>query len=152
MWKYYDVFQIKFIEYENLLRGSEEMICTSNYAKHNDHPLAISISRFTPHFFKGRTYIALAPTESILAEWRTAIASNDAKRIKEAKKRFTERYKTEVLANLDPMKVWKDIGNKAILLCYEGPTEFCHRHIVAEWLAEKLEMTIEEIPKSKQKI
>ena len=128
------------------------MIYTSNYAKHNDHPLAVSISLYSPHFFKGRVYSPLCPTESILHPYRSAIASNDSKRIKEAQKVFEERYKAEVLGILDPMQVWRDLGNKAILLCYESGTEFCHRHFVAEWLAEKLEMTITELPKSKQKI
>lgn len=123
------------------------MIYTSNYAKHGNHPDAVSISRYVPHFFSGRcAYSALAPSESILAQWRDAIASNNAARIKNGKDIFRKRYREEILDKLDPQKVWKDIGIKAILVCYESGNDFCHRHIAADWLMEKLEITITELP------
>ena len=25
-------------------------------------------------------------------------------------------------------------GRDIVLVCYEGPSKFCHRHLVAEWL------------------
>ena len=33
---------------------------------------------------------------------------------------------------LDPHEVYKYLDNK-ILLCYERPEDFCHRHIIANW-------------------
>ena len=47
---------------------------------------------------------------------------------------YTARYQEEVLSFLDPKKVVKDLGPESILLCWERPDRFCHRHIVAEWL------------------
>ena len=34
------------------------------------------------------------------------------------------------------------IGKDIILLCYETPEKFCHRHSVAKWLNEKLNLNI----------
>ena len=31
-----------------------------------------------------------------------------------------------------------------ILLCYEKPGKFCHRHVLANWLSSKLGITIKE--------
>ena len=122
------------------------MIYTSNYSKHGDHPDAISISRYVPHFFTGRTYPTLAPSESILAQWRDAIASNNLQRVRNGKVVFKERYNKEILDKLDPNIVWKEIGINAILVCYESGKDFCHRHIAAAWLMEQLDLTITELP------
>lgn len=48
---------------------------------------------------------------------------------------FTE----QVLNNLDPSKVYQELRDLAksvdiALICYEKPSDFCHRHLVASWL------------------
>ena len=35
---------------------------------------------------------------------------------------------------LNPQQVVDDLDDGSILLCYEVPSEFCHRHIAAEWI------------------
>lgn len=57
---------------------------------------------------------------------------------------YIEHFKTEVLDKLDAADVILDfsrliysfnIGESDIcLICYEKPSDFCHRHLVAEWL------------------
>ncbi len=43
----------------------------------------------------------------------------------------------------DPIKVGKELQGM-ILLCYEKTGDFCHRHLVAEWLREA-KFDVEEI-------
>ena len=76
-----------------------------------------------------RRYPALAPTRQMLkmgeAEYRAAYQ--------------------EILDRLDPRKVYQELGEDAVLLCWEKPGEFCHRRLVAEWLEEHLGVTIIEL-------
>ena len=43
-----------------------------------------------------------------------------------------------------------DLGEDAILLCYETPEDFCHRHVVAWWAERALGISIPEISLIKQ--
>lgn len=95
----------------------------------------ISIALYPPKDFIGKSYRPLAPTPSTLRNWKSnhSIANYN-------------RDFAEVLAGLDPSDVVDQLlllaGNlkgleyfpDIVLLCYERPGEFCHRHIVAEWL------------------
>ena len=47
---------------------------------------------------------------------------------------YIDMYYKTVLDKLNPFEVYKELGSNAVLLCYEKPNEFCHRHIVADWL------------------
>ena len=50
---------------------------------------------------------------------------------------YREAYQ-KILDGLDPQKVFEDLGEDAILLCWEAPGKFCRRRLVAAWLEEKL--------------
>ncbi len=102
---------------------------TSYFAKSKqlDSTNLVSIASKTPTGFKGREYKILAPKYDWWIEWKTKGLSN---------KWYIDHYYSTVLNNLDPLKVYKDLGDDAILLCYERPEKFCHRHIVASWLRE----------------
>ena len=103
---------------------------TSYFAKSATNPLAVSIARSAPKWYKGRHYPALAPS------WSLVKVENPAE--------YEYRYRREVLDRLNPKKVIAELGEDAILLCWEKPGEFCHRRLVAAWLNEKLEMEIPE--------
>jgi uncharacterized protein (DUF488 family) len=49
------------------------------------------------------------------------------------------------LDKLDPQKVFDDLGEDAILLCWEAPCQFCHRRLVAEWLEKHLGVNVPEL-------
>jgi hypothetical protein len=49
------------------------------------------------------------------------------------------------LASLDPARVVAELGDQAVLLCFEAPGRLCHRRIVAEWLEEALGVVIPEL-------
>ena len=66
---------------------------------------------------------------------------------------YEEKYNKEILANTSAEEVLLQLEryaslsgkDKVVLLCYESPEKFCHRHIVARWLGDKIGQTIEEI-------
>lgn len=57
---------------------------------------------------------------------------------------YIEHFQSEVLDGLDATDVILDFSrmdygfnvgeNDIALICYEKPSDFCHRHLVAEWL------------------
>jgi hypothetical protein len=97
---------------------------TSYFAKSGKDPNAVAICAYCPSWYTGKQYPALAPPWSLVSAYKKT-GDKDA---------YEEFYLKHVLANLSPSKVIVDLGNSAILLCYENPQDFCHRHIVADWL------------------
>lgn len=60
---------------------------------------------------------------------------------------YTRRYVDEILSGLLQFKIMEKmlsfrltVQQIPILLCYEKPSDFCHRHIVAGWLNHGLQM------------
>ena len=56
---------------------------------------------------------------------------------------YIKCFNEQVLGDLNPIDVITDLSrldygfnigeNDICLLCYEKPTDFCHRHLVSEW-------------------
>ena len=89
----------------------------------------ISIARGTPSWFDGLCIKLLAPHEHIRARYN--FDGN--------KDRYIREYTEEVLDILYAPKLVqylmvKSGGRDVVLLCYESPDKFCHRHLVSEWL------------------
>jgi uncharacterized protein (DUF488 family) len=67
---------------------------------------------------------------------------------------FERQFKEYVLDKLDAKEILNEMGEDAILLCWEPPGEFCHRRIVAQWLESELGIKVPERlyspPKGKQ--
>ena len=102
------------------------MIYTSYYANRNLYGgqlglRLVGMSLKIPHWFKGGVFRQLAPTPEILSIKTPEI--------------YTRRYRDEVLSELDPLRVAGVLDN-SVLLCWESPGKFCHRHIVARWLED----------------
>lgn len=103
-------------------------------------PGRVGISRFNPRGIKGyRTYRALAPRPDML----TLDQGN-----------YRDVYFNEILAKLDPQRVVPDLEalageHEPVLLCYERPpftpANWCHRRMVAEWLADKIGLDVPEL-------
>lgn len=88
----------------------------------------ISIARWSPRFYSGERYIYLAPPAYLLKGDYT-------------RDEYISIYKSEVLQKLNAKALEKAFsqvygGKDIALLCYEAPSDFCHRHLVAEWLKE----------------
>lgn len=44
----------------------------------------------------------------------------------------------EILASLDPADIAAQLDG-SIIYCYERPEQFCHRHLVANWLRKNID-------------
>jgi len=99
-------------------------------------PNAVAISRGVPRWFKGRIYDPLRPS------WKLVQAAKEGAIGEEE---YARRYHAEVLAALDPAVVRRELGDEAILLCWERPGAPCHRRIVARWLEERLGIEVPEL-------
>lgn len=108
------------------------MIYTSYFANVRRLPpeiVPVSIALYSPRWFSGLCYRKLAPTVDILREWKS---NPDVER-------YVRLYQSDILARLSPYSVACDLmimseGKDVALLCYERPGDFCHRHLVADWL------------------
>ena len=112
-------------------------IYTSYFGNWRNFPegsLEIAVTRFPP---KGvvLNLRALAPSEDLLRQWKN-------KEIDEFV--FKHKYITELedrgLTPNGVKELFAGITEKRdiILCCYERPDEFCHRHILAEWLDDNV--------------
>lgn len=87
--------------------------------------LPISIARYSPRWYNGPRYTNVAPYGYMLQE----SCSHE---------QYLQKY-DEILSHLNADKVVNDIktisqGRDVALCCYEKPGDFCHRHLLSEWL------------------
>ena len=125
------------------------MIYTTYFAQLRNLPeniVPISICGKAPAWYDGIQYKKLAPKYGFFQEWKRT--HNDAF--------YIERFHIEVLEKLTALQVvtelqcmlpyqikvhmkapfYTDPDWHIALVCYEKPEDFCHRHLVAEWLCE----------------
>lgn len=102
---------------------------------------AVAICRYVPSCYSGRIYKKLAPSETLIRDWKCGDLSQEDYEI---------RYYKECLSMLDPVTVYDELGESAILLCYEKPNEFCHRHLVANWITRSTKINVSELDYNKQ--
>lgn len=105
---------------------------TSCYARLKQLPpelVPVSISRGRPRWFKGRVLELLAPTWAML---KMSCEEYD-------------RHFDAILRDLDPNKIAEQLGENAVMLCWEAPNIKCHRRRVAEWLEESLGIEVTEV-------
>lgn len=115
------------------------MIYTSYFAKikklENNNIIPISICGKAPEWYKGLQYKKLAPKYGFFMEWKKNHDNGY----------YVEHFQKEVLNSLDIKDVMRDLVNllpdrssrhDIALICYEKPSDFCHRHLVADWLNE----------------
>lgn len=110
---------------------------TSNYSKKGRDPKAVSISAKAPSYFYGRWYLYLAPSWEII---------NGIKYGGWTEADYTRAYLDLIIneRNLTPERVVDDLEDGSILLCYEKTSDFCHRHIVAEWIESETGILVRE--------
>ena len=128
------------------------MIYTSYFDKISELPdnvIPVSICGRVPDWYTGLQYKTLAPKLEFFKKWEQT-KDNDY---------YTDNYNRLVLNVLTVEEVLEDLYNKLndeqkgilystdsniddckclhiVLICYEKPDEFCHRHIVADWFNE----------------
>jgi hypothetical protein len=104
-----------------------------------DSVTPIGISRGTPRRVVGyRRLRALEP-----GEWFRSVTPA----------KYLQLYR-EILDRLDPTEIFDRLiafGDSPVLLCWESASDcesgktFCHRHLVAQWLEDSLDIKVEEI-------
>ena len=104
---------------------------------------------------------ALIDAGALLIEAKAVLPHGDSRAMVDAELPFghvepeyRNIYFNEILAQLDPQKVVADLealagGHEPVLLCFERPpftpTNWCHRRMVAEWLADKIGLDVPEL-------
>lgn len=115
------------------------MIYTSYFAKLKSLPdniVPISICAKAPSWYKGFQYKKLAPKYDFFIKWKKTHDNNYY--IKCFKEQVTDKLNiVEVITELNEMAHSLNLKDRDIcLICYEKPSDFCHRHLVAKWLKE----------------
>ena len=110
---------------------------TSYYAKKGRDPKAVAISAKAPAYFYGRWYLPLAPSWEII---------NGIKYGNMTESDYVYEYMQllNTTRKLNPQQVVDDLDDGSILLCYEVPSDFCHRHIAAEWIQTNTGIIVQE--------
>lgn len=116
-------------------------------SKMENPKLAVSISQWSPKWLPTvRRYPLLAPLPGTLLKWKHAVANPDDPILSTFTwKKYVEEYRETVLSTLDPRQVYEELGEDAILCCFERSSEPCHRHLVAHWLGEAVGVDIKEM-------
>ena len=121
------------------------MIYTSYFAKLKSLPdniIPISICGQAPDWYKGLQYKKLAPKYDFFMKWKEN-HDNDY---------YIKCFNEQVLDKLNAEQVIKELDDlllsqttiidyssdskevpRIVLICYEKPSDFCHRHLVADW-------------------
>lgn len=112
------------------------MIYTSYFANLKNLPplmVPISICGKAPSWYCGLEYKVLAPKYDFFMKWKEN-GDNDY---------YIEQFNSRVLGSLCAKRIEFELHNLAAqvnplckdicLICYEKPSDFCHRHLVAEW-------------------
>jgi len=108
---------------------------TSYFFKNGSDENVVSIAGKSPAWYAGKQYKKLAPKYWFFKKYKDDVDKGF----------YIEHFKKEVLETLDPQKIYEELGENAILLCWEKPGEFCHRHLVSEWLSKELNIEIKEV-------
>ena len=122
------------------------MIYTGYFAKLKHYKalnlLPISICGKCPNWYDGLEFKFFAPKYSFFKEWKDGLITNE---------QYVEKFKLEILNQLDKQQIYNYLtffNQDIILLCYEKSTDFCHRHIVSEWIRNELGLNCEELNES----
>ena len=120
------------------------MIYTGYYAKlkkyEEDGLYPISISGKVPDFYTKAYWSDFAPRYEDFLEWKAG-KIDDLEFTKKYREWLDSLNKQEIR---DVIKELEDEGNKIVFLCYEKSGDFCHRHILADWLEENLGYVVDE--------
>jgi hypothetical protein len=99
----------------------------------------VSIAGLTPKEIKIKfpnikQFDSLKPPKKLVENYKGGVISE---------KEYTRQY-NEILCKLDPKQVYLELKD-SIILCWESPKKFCHRHLISKWLNASLGLNIEEL-------
>lgn len=96
----------------------------------------IGIALWPPRFFRGVSMSQVAPRRYMLNDQLTD-------------EEYTSMYRNDVLRLVDARAFVRQLeeaghGMDVALCCFEKPGDFCHRHILAQWLTEQIGIEVKE--------
>lgn len=108
-------------------------IYTSYFAKIRSFPvnlIPVSIALKQPAFYTGLRLPDLAPTQALIQGYKYENKSESW---------YVAKYKLDVIAKTGIDIILQKImslgsGQDVALICYECPSDFCHRFIVSSWM------------------
>ena len=112
------------------------LIYTSYFGNLKNIPkdiIPIAICGKSPDWYNGIEYKKLAPKYGFFQGWKKNGDNNY----------YIEHFNKEVLDKLSAATVYEELeglcdGWACALICYEKPKDFCHRHLIADWLETNL--------------
>lgn len=111
------------------------MLYTTYFANVKKLPpdiIPISICGKAPSGYKGLQYKTLAPMYAFFQKWKETGDNHY----------YVQCYNEQVLLMLNANRVLEELkalsggAENIALVCYEKPEDFCHRHLVSNWLRE----------------
>lgn len=111
-------------------------VYTSYFAKakyfNRKKSILCQISNSAPFELDGRL-------SSLIPDWNTIVSPKKMGLIDEDeyKKRYINQLNSSKDWILEIIESFKMCDKDIILMCYESPDKFCHRHILAEWYNEQ---------------
>ena len=120
-------------------------INTSYYSKFKHFPISstlVSVSRKSPYWIPGlNKFEKLYPSWNLIKDFKNNLISINE---------YTDRYYKEVLNKISPELIIKYLkfvskNNFVILLCWEKPDQFCHRHLIATYIQENTNYIVNEL-------
>lgn len=103
--------------------------------------LTLAITAYTPEWWSGATYTKVAPPKELVLYYKGAKSRKD---IDDSKLQayYIDYYNKHVLNNLNAKDVARELQAMAgmlgkqdiVLLCFEKSSDFCHRHVLRDWL------------------
>lgn len=110
---------------------------TTSYFANRKVLNGLAICAFPPKWYNGPVYEDLAPTPKLLMAYKNGQIDQDE---------YTHIY-NRYLKKLNCQEIYDEImryGTNVSILCYEKPGDFCHRHLVAEWIENELGIAVPE--------
>ena len=116
---------LKFVD-DNFVLGTGYFARAKKYREKGYS--VFSIALFAPKGFESIS--CFAPNEKLLSDYKKGVIGEDE---------YIRRYYEENLEKIDPFDMVNKLlaYNNPVVLCYEKPFSFCHRHIISDWLSSK---------------
>ena len=106
-------------------------IFTGNYEECKaGNLISISKDKGKDAGFKGKAILEFAPKEEFFRVYKNNIGKIPEE---ENAKYYIEQYYEKILSKINVEELLKD-EKDPILLCYEKGQQFCHRHVLAEYI------------------
>ena len=122
-------------------------IFTGSYEKcKKGNLISISFDRGKSAGFDGKVILDLAPKRYFFDIWRDNIGKIPED---ENTRYYIEEYYKHILSKVNIEELLKD-EKDPILLCYEDSNQFCHRHVLAEYINMKYGIEVPEIEVDEQ--